>query len=31
VLRKEKLNLRFDIAAGAGGALNYYVVLAESF
>ncbi len=31
VLRKEKLNLRFDIAAGSGGALNYYVVLAESF
>ncbi|MCA6381812.1 MAG: BamA/TamA family outer membrane protein [Cytophagales bacterium] len=31
VLRKEKLNLRFDIAAGSGGTVNYYVVLAESF
>ncbi|MCX8491693.1 MAG: BamA/TamA family outer membrane protein [Cyclobacteriaceae bacterium] len=31
VLRKEKLNLRFDIATGAGGSLAYYVVLAESF
>lgn len=31
VLRKEKLNLRFDIATGNGGAPNYYIVLAESF
>jgi hypothetical protein len=31
VLRQEKLNLRFDIAGGSGGSLNYYIVLAESF
>jgi hypothetical protein len=31
ILRKEKLNLRFDVAGGSGGSLNYYIVLAESF
>jgi outer membrane protein assembly factor BamA len=31
VLRSEKLNLRFDVAGGSGGSLNYYIVLAESF
>ncbi|MFM8739911.1 MAG: BamA/TamA family outer membrane protein [Cytophagales bacterium] len=31
VLRQEKLNLRFDLAAGNSGELNYYIVLAESF
>lgn len=31
VLKQEKLNLRFDLAAGNGGELNYYIVLAESF
>jgi hypothetical protein len=31
VLRQEKLNLRLDVAAGNGGELNYYIVLAESF
>jgi Omp85 superfamily domain len=31
VLKQEKLNLRVDLAAGNGGELNYYIVLAESF
>jgi hypothetical protein len=31
VLRQDKLNLRFDVAAGSGGSVNYYIVLAESF
>lgn len=31
VLRQEKLNLRVDVAAGNGGEINYYIVLAESF
>ncbi len=31
VLRHDKLNLRFDVAGGSGGSLNYYIVLAESF
>ncbi len=31
VLKKEKLNLRFDIATGNWQAPNYYIVLAESF
>ena len=31
VLKQERLNLRLDIAAGSGGSLNYYIVLAESF
>ncbi len=31
VLKQEKLNLRFDVAGGSGGSLNYYIVLAESF
>ncbi len=31
VVRREKLNLRFDVATGLGGSLNYYIVLAESF
>jgi hypothetical protein len=31
VLKQDKLNLRFDVAAGTGGSINYYIVLAESF
>jgi outer membrane protein assembly factor BamA len=31
VLKQDKLNLRFDVAAGSGGSINYYIVLAESF
>jgi hypothetical protein len=31
ILKQDKLNLRFDVAAGSGGSLNYYIVLAESF
>jgi outer membrane protein assembly factor BamA len=31
ILRHDKLNLRFDVAGGSGGSLNYYIVLAESF
>ncbi len=31
VLRKEKLNLRFDVGFGSKGSINYYIVLAESF
>jgi outer membrane protein assembly factor BamA len=31
ILKKEKLNLRFDVATGSWQAPNYYIVLAESF
>jgi hypothetical protein len=31
VLKKEKLNLRFDVATGNWQTPNYYIVLAESF
>lgn len=30
-LKQERLNLRVDVAAGNGGEINYYIVLAESF
>jgi outer membrane protein assembly factor BamA len=31
ILKKEKLNLRFDVATGNWATPNYYIVLAESF